>query len=150
MLTFGTLGLLAIIFAGCGRGGPELASVTGKVTLDGKPLQNAIITFTPLDGGVASSGTTSEDGTYSLVCPLGKGALVGKHRISVHSQPPGSIDSAGGVDEDDPKYGTGWDASARAPVFIDPIPARYNINSELVRDVKPGKNVIDLELTSKQ
>jgi len=134
---------------GCGRRGPKLGNVTGRVTLDGQPVAKAIVTFAPLESGVASSGITNEDGTYTLTCPLGRGAVVGKHRVYVRTQAPGAASAAQTVDEDDPLYGHEMYASLRAPVFVDPIPARYNDKSELVREVKAGKNVIDLELTSK-
>ena len=144
----GIIALAAI--AGCGKRGPYLASVTGKVTLDGKPVANAIVTFAPMDGGVASTGITDSDGTYRLGCHLGEGALVGQHLVSVRSQPPMSDLVGSTVDfEDNPNVRPDPDARFRLPVFVDPIPARYNDKSELVREVKAGKNVIDLELTSK-
>jgi hypothetical protein len=44
------------------------------------------------------------------------------------------------------KQATG--AAASTTTWIDPIPAKYNTNTELEREVKSGSNVIDLELTS--
>jgi len=143
----GIIALAAI--AGCGKRGPYLASVTGKVTLDGKPVANAIVTFAPMDGGVASTGITDSDGTYRLGCHLGEGALVGQHRVSVRSQPSDQGGAAGAShDPDEFAYRAGPE-NGSPKVFVDPIPARYNDKSELVREVKAGKNVIDLELTSK-
>lgn len=136
-------------FLGCGAQGPSLAPVSGKVTMDGQPLSGVIVTFTPVDGGVSSSGLTDQAGVYQLSCPLGSGALVGKHRVYVRSQPPGSAMSGEVPSEDDPTYKPDPYASVAAKSFEEKIPARYNTKSELVREVKPGKNVIDLELTSK-
>jgi len=44
---------------------PEVASVVGTVTLDGKPLEGASITFAP-QSGRSSSGVTDSSGRYSL------------------------------------------------------------------------------------
>ena len=44
---------------------PELGSVTGTVTLAGKPLADAIVEFRPAEGR-PSSGKTNETGAYTL------------------------------------------------------------------------------------
>lgn len=49
--------------AGCGIPG---ASVTGKVTVDGQPLKDGYVTFTPEDGKGASAGCPVKDGAYSI------------------------------------------------------------------------------------
>lgn len=136
-----------LAFGGCGAKGPKLGQVTGKVTLDGQPLANVIVTFTPVAGGIASTGITNSQGEYELVCQQGKGALVGQHKVSVRSQPPTQA-AAGAVSSDDPSYQYGGEDSSRAPAFVEKIPPKYNTQTQLVKEVKPGKNVIDLELTS--
>lgn len=135
--------------AGCGSRGPRLARVQGKVTMDGEPLANVIVTFTPEGGGIASSGITNEKGEYELACPQGKGAVVGRHKVSVRSQPPKQTTAAAQVSSDDPSYQYGGQDSATAPKFVEKVPPRYNTNTELVMEVKPGTNVINLPLTSK-
>ena len=35
------LGMLLVLAAGCGKSGPEVAPVKGRVTLDGRPLEMA-------------------------------------------------------------------------------------------------------------
>lgn len=72
-------GLLAL--AGCG-GGPVLAPVTGKVTLDGKPLDRIAIEFHPDGEGPRSTATTGADGTFTLQTDTGRpGAVVGTHKV---------------------------------------------------------------------
>lgn len=137
-----------LLLAGCGTRGPKLGMVAGKVTMDGQPLPEVIVTFVPAEGGVSSSGLTNQDGVYLLSCSLGQGAVVGQHRVYVQSKPPNAPGDSLVPDEDDPSYRPDPYASVRAPVFEEKLPARYNTNSELVREVKPGKNMIDLELTS--
>jgi hypothetical protein len=76
--------------SGCGSGNGEIAQVSGRVTLNGAPLQNATVTFQPIsaDGsnpGSGSYGKTDRDGRYSLEFILvdGKGARVGEHRVMI-------------------------------------------------------------------
>lgn len=73
-----TIVLLGILVwgtaAGCRRESrydslPELVPVRGKVTLDGKPLSRAMLTFTPVGTtkGQISYGVTDENGQYEAM-----------------------------------------------------------------------------------
>jgi hypothetical protein len=141
--------LVGMIVVGCGPKGPELGSVTGKVTLDGSPVTNGLVTFVPVGGGRPATGKTDENGQYVLVGVDGKGALLGQHQVSVTT-----VQEAGTVTEmrsDSPEYAKQAmpDASDyNTAKVVEPIPARYNTNTELSFEVKAGSNVIDLELKS--
>ena len=52
----GAFSLICVLAIGCGSGGPTLGTVTGQVTLDGKPLPNALVTFMPEGEGGAATG----------------------------------------------------------------------------------------------
>jgi hypothetical protein len=141
--------LVCILSVGCSGSGPDLGTVKGKVTLDGKALPNLLITFVPEGGGRASTGTTDAEGNYALIFADQDGALIGKHRVTVKSlQPPAAVKE---VSSDDPEYqkqilGAQSD-STPAPKEI--IPAKYSgNNSELVQEVKSGENIINLDLKS--
>src|SRR5580704_11532058 len=75
--------------AGCGYGrGFEVARVSGKVTLNGKPLSGATVALEPeskaKDVGPGASGVTDADGTYSLTTIDGKqGATVGPNIVHI-------------------------------------------------------------------
>jgi hypothetical protein len=82
--------LLIPLLAGCG--GPyKTASVSGRVTLNGKPLANAAVLFQPVATpgnnapGPGSTGVTDADGRYTLrlVGTGDKGAVVGKHKVKI-------------------------------------------------------------------
>jgi len=126
-----------------------MGTVTGKVTMDGAPLPNALVTFTPTGGGSNGVGRTDANGQYILVSTDQQGALIGQHKVSVTS-----IQEAAPVAEissDDPAYAAqaaGGESSDYKP-FVEKIPAKYNANTELTKEVKSGANTIDLELTSK-
>lgn len=57
--------LLSLLATGCGSG-YSLGTVTGTVTLDGKPLPQATVTFSR-GKGRTSVGTTDEQGRYKLL-----------------------------------------------------------------------------------
>ena len=122
------LGLL--LTAGCGGGDDlELGTVSGTITLAGKPLADARIEFQPEGSGSPSYGNTDEDGRYELLYSVGKpGAMIGKHlvRISTFRQEPGQ----GGPPKTIPER----------------VPDKDNAKSELVREVQSGDQELNFEL----
>src|SRR5262249_17849369 len=77
------LGVLAV--AGCSSR-PRMAEVKGTVKLKGKPLDQIMVEFIPdAATGKRSTGTTDENGQYTLVCDDQRpGAIVGPHRVVLH------------------------------------------------------------------
>lgn len=79
-----------IALAGCGGSGrPGLVKVTGKVTVDGKPVEGAIVAFQPVTDAKAkfqrpSSGYTNAAGEFALgTYARDDGAPVGKYKVGV-------------------------------------------------------------------
>ena len=59
--------ITVLTILGCSRSHqPPLGLVSGTVTLDGVPLANAIVRFTPAGPGRTSEGITDADGHYEL------------------------------------------------------------------------------------
>lgn len=91
------MGCLVLICAlvGCSGGPagptpPPTVPVKGKVTMDGKPFGNAIVTFVPTGStkGIGSSGETDAQGNYTLRTYSGgkdatPGAPVGNYKVIV-------------------------------------------------------------------
>lgn len=82
--------LAASCLVGCGggSGGPAVASVSGKVTVDGSPGAGLTVEFHPDASagasGPMSTGVTGEDGSFELRTPTGQlGAVIGKHKVLV-------------------------------------------------------------------
>jgi hypothetical protein len=76
--------VLAIVVAGCSRSGPEVAPVSGRVTVDGQPMENVNVVFQPEDSRSPSSAQTDKDGHYTLGYKRGiQGALVGWHAVGI-------------------------------------------------------------------
>jgi hypothetical protein len=91
------LGLIPLL--GCGDGGPKRVSVSGTVTLDGKPINGGILSFSP----DASKGNTARascsapimEGRYELQTSgvlrseTGSGAPLGWYKVTVRTNLPG-------------------------------------------------------------
>jgi len=83
--------VLILGLAGCGGGEeladlPETAPVSGVVTMDGKPLSYATVTFVPkgLTKGVECIGVTDEQGKYTLKQMRGaEGAPAGEYLVAI-------------------------------------------------------------------
>ena len=128
--------LVLCVFFGCtgGNEGPELGTVSGVVTLDGKPFANAAVYFEPQQGRT-SNGLTNKDGRYELnYTKQAKGAQVGSHTVRITREPT--------VDE---LLAQGTNPAAKQ---LEPLPEKYNVHSTLKADVQAGDNTFDFELKS--
>jgi len=111
---------------------PDLADVSGVVTLDGAPLGNAKVIFEPQEVREkgrrrASSATTETDGSFELQYNAdAAGATPGKHKVMIIKLPD-NPDEAG----------------------KQLIPAKFNDKTELTADVSKGDNTINFDLKSK-
>ncbi|MGC1275250.1 MAG: hypothetical protein WBC44_16210 [Planctomycetaceae bacterium] len=78
---------LGLAAAGCGGGpddAPEIAAVSGIVTVKGQPAADLNVTFHPESGGRPATGVTGPDGTFTLTTlNTGDGAPVGTSKASV-------------------------------------------------------------------
>jgi hypothetical protein len=124
--------MFTLAAAGCGQSGPEIAPVSGRVTLDGQPVFEAEVLFQPDDMKSPSYGFTDKEGRYELGYKRGvKGALIGWHTISIQM--------------DTEVLGQNGKLMRRPQL----IPRRYYEQSELRREVKSGEeNEFDFALTS--
>jgi hypothetical protein len=110
------------------------ATVHGKVTLDGAPLDEAMISFVPTAGGQRQSAwTTIKSGEYTIAEKDGIG--IGSFRVEIRALRP-----------------TGEKPNPNEPTMVpsrEIIPSRYNSNSELRAEIKPGANTADFAMKSK-
>ena len=131
---------LALFMSGCFHSPPavdysslRLARVQGRVTLDGKPVAGASISFEDVrtQPPRISSGTTDDSGHYTMDYDSTQpGVLPGEKIIRIR----------GGA------LAEGEDDSGQADSRI---PAKYNRDSELKRTIEPdGAHTFDFELTT--
>lgn len=116
---------LCTLLGGCGEGF-QTAEVSGSVKVDGKPAPGLMIQFEPDDGNGTklppSIGYTNADGQFVLVRPGRKtGTVVGKHTVRIMTGEGGDLVILNG---------------------------RKITGTVSQREVTPGPNVIDVELTS--
>jgi hypothetical protein len=124
-----TLGLLVLAaVAGC-SGDASQGTVNGEVTFDDQPVKEGSIRFSPMDGKSATAGAKIVDGKFTAKVP------VGKHKVEINApKPTGRKVRAGDemVDE-----------------LTELLPAKYNLQSNLTADVKPGTQPLKFDLKSK-
>jgi hypothetical protein len=131
--------LLLLNLAGCNGSGdrPDLGLVSGTVKMDGKPLRGVAVTFLPVDGRPAI-GKTDLYGKYTLTYIRDTpGCKIGPNRVEIGNSEGGSEEMEAEGDEV---------AQTRDKRGQYKIPLRYNVESELEADVKPGENVFDFNL----
>ncbi len=135
---------LACLTIGCGGSGitePDVAPVSGTVTVDGKPGVDLEVVFEPQVAvgasdaksvGGSSTARTDAAGKYELKYKGAdtKGAVVGNHIVRINSV------SGGGP------------AGGEAASAVVELPAKYNAESTLTFEVKKGPNTKDFELTT--
>lgn len=131
---YAALMALVVVVSGCGPSGPTLGRVEGTVTLDGQPLAGARVCFYPEGGGRTAEAVTDQQGHYVLsYTSEGTGAMAGPNKVSIstYEEPVSQDDGTtqGGVPEK--------------------VPAKYNKQSTLVREVQSGQQTIDFALESK-
>jgi hypothetical protein len=127
----GVLGLALVV--GCGRDSGNLGRVSGKVTLDGQPLANATVIFSPKTaGGSQSLAITDGKGMYSLLqSTQQRGADPGEHAVVIAT-----------FSEGDP------DGNPPVARVAERVPFKYNLRSELKATVNRGDNTIDFQLAT--
>jgi hypothetical protein len=128
-----------VLLAGCGRDNPlGRKAISGKVTLDGAPLEQGNIEFHPMfEGGVQSGGRIT-GGSYSI--PPHEGVIVGKYRVSISDFVP------------TPPLPPGHMPGDPIPPSPKPkVPAEWNSNSRHTVEVKKeGPFTFDFEIVTKK
>jgi hypothetical protein len=93
MYAIGRLGLALVaisIGVGCGSGADDgkrvpVFRVTGKITRQGRPLAQAMVSFSPKEGQPVAYATTNDAGEFSLsTYASGDGAAAGTYAVVVN------------------------------------------------------------------
>ena len=152
LMTVGsTVGLTVLavsmaVVCGCSRG-PAFQYVEGVVTLDGKPVEGAMVSFMPSGPGVAAAGTTDANGVYRLN-PLtgreaGVGTISGDYVVAVRKWT--YADAGPMPDRSDKKAYDAWQARSltlgqQEPKYDTPKAYGEAATSGLKVTVKKGRN----------
>lgn len=141
-IVFATLAsfTLCTSLVGCNSAdGLPRESVSGTVSVEGKPLAKGLITFLPSDPDVPTQGGGNiTDGKYSI--PKDQGLVPGKYKVVI-SAPDDKPETV--VDKTN-------DMPGMPPTLPkEVIPSRYNKESLLVAEVTAGgKNSFEYNLTN--
>ena len=129
------LGLALLLLAGCGGDPMGRKAVSGTVLLNGQPLDQGRIHFTPTDRGPTESGATIENGRFKI--PRDSGLVPGTYKVSVFS-----YDQKGARVPSEEIPGDPGNTQ-----FRERIPAKYNAKTTLTAEVKKdGENVFEFKL----
>jgi hypothetical protein len=124
--------VVVLILAGCGQ---AMSEVSGKVTVDGTPIDEGTISFYPADKKSQPAGGKIKDGMYSVQVPRGAmKVVISKPKVTGHKK----------LYPDDPK-------SKEYPVTKEDLPPKYSDRekTELKLDVTGGSQEKNWELSSK-
>src|SRR5262249_21695653 len=129
------LGLVALgTLSGC-RDPRNRKEVTGTVALKGRPLDEGIIHFAPIDGQATGGGALIVNGKYRI--SKEKGFTPGRYRVTIIA---GDGRSGAGNASPDSPYAGSRPGKER-------IPAEFNEKSQIVREVTTdGPNKFDFEI----
>ena len=110
-------------------GRPERVPVTGSITFNEKPLQNAAIAFVPVgSSGPPATGATDSDGSYELMTfETADGAIPGSYNVSIVAtgeDPNRNPDGSQKYSEEDPRWTQ--PKSTIPEHYNDPIKSKLN------------------------
>jgi hypothetical protein len=156
-----------VTLAGCGKGSSsdvKTEQVEGVVTLDGKPVPGATVTFSPVDEnqGAPATGVTDDSGRYALTTIAGgrtgkpgAGTAAGEYYVGVVKT---EIAGSGVTGTNDPNYGKNlgkYNPRARGSKTDSGVkyvvPEKYKVpkKSGIKVTVESGTNDIPIKLQSK-
>jgi hypothetical protein len=127
---------LCLLVSTAGCGGAYDSTAHGVVALDGKAVPRGTVSFHPVAGGPAAYAMIGEDGSYSIRTGREEGLPAGEYEVSVTSNEPSAVGQTS-------KGGPPPPGKSITPAWY-----RMKETSGLKFTVKPGKNKINLELTS--
>jgi hypothetical protein len=121
---------LLMSLVGCGDKGRAMTQVSGTVTLDGAPLDDAQILFRRTLGEQRGYGGVIKEGAYKLECEQGEV----KVEVTAYRIVPGKFTTVNGPKE---------------PVKEMYIPKKYNEKTTLITTLSGSRTSYPIELTTK-
>jgi len=92
LIAAGLCSVLLLLASGCRQTGPAVQFVEGRITLDGQPLEEAIVSLVPSTGstGLPAYGMTNSDGMFVVTSVrggrVGAGAVAGDYIVTVQKK----------------------------------------------------------------
>lgn len=113
--------------------GQQRHAVAGRVTWQGQPLDNGIISFCPRADQPFESGAVILKGRFDI--PREKGLTPGRYLVRIHASAP------------DPKYPPPAAGERDMRPGVEVLPGKYNANSELTAEIGNwGRTTVSFDL----
>ena len=149
-----SLAIVSALVVGCGPSGPAVNLVKGVVTLDGAPLADADVGFSPITPGqgLSAVGKTAADGSFVLNAQgarPGRGTAIGDYVITVRKyETPAPVPQ---LNSDDPNYEPSEPSRKPPSELRSLVPKIYvdKATSPLKATVAKGENSFQFELSPK-
>lgn len=117
---------------GCIGSSAEHGHVTGVVTINGSPVEEATVTFAPVEGGRSAIATTQADGSYELhYTPGVKGAKRGANTVRITTYEAPELDDNNRV---------------VTPPTPERFPPEYSRGKDVTVEVSSGENTFDFAI----
>ncbi len=158
IISLSALASLVVLSVGCGgNSGPTPVPVTGQILFQGKPVDDAHVTFHGRTdaGGRSASGKTDDQGKFTLTTyKSGDGAIPGEYTITVSKTAASAKPLDTAVDPETGEFGADYGAMMEAAASskkLQPgaLPDKYNspATTDLQRAVVADqKNEFTIEL----
>ncbi len=153
-ILFAIVALTAVLTVGCNKNPYGTIDITGKVTVDGQPMEGVSVTMAPVNstkdsGQRAAGGVTLEDGTVRFVSagsPVA-GVMPGEYVLTFQKEIWLTDDGA-------PADQIPYDPSKPSPPThpVDLIPAKYKDpkNSEFHVTVVDKNSTFEVDISTKE
>jgi len=131
------LAIALALAAGCGHGDRKV-TVSGNVTLDSKPVENATIVFAPQDGQSTPAAASIVDGKYEV-----KNVVLGSNKVQIvfNDQPQEST-----LDAKEGRKNRGREARQFKEEQKKHGPAPKVVGNGQVHEIKDDTTSLDIEL----
>ena len=149
-----------LILVGCANPDARFVRVEGTVTLNGEPVEGAVITFlSTVADGDSAAGNTDANGRFTMTSSsaagAGTGVLPGEYTVVISKRdvppdPDGAAYERGDIDYNELQRRRAARGMASAP-SVELIPMRYTRPSttDLRASVQPGRNApFNFDLTN--
>jgi hypothetical protein len=124
------LAVLPFVLTGCSDN--NAAHLSGQIRLNGVPIENGSIRFTPTDGKGPTAEVFIENGKYVVT------TAPGPRRVEIRDR---KVVGSRHLHKEDP-------STPMVDVVEVTVPARYNTASELTTNLESGSKTQDFELES--
>jgi hypothetical protein len=133
-----------LLLPGCGPQGPDLGPfglVSGRVTYEGKPIAQGMITFNSPQTGHVATADLEPDGSYEMSLNKREGLPIGEYKVSI--RPP--LTAQHETDPSKMRRNNLYDPTLSKDI---PMKYRYESSSGYTAIVVEGENVYDFNMSS--